>query len=1186
NPITILSGDIGIKNDNSDNSQHVITASEVGRDTLLNCLTITAGNADECGGGMFNNHASPTMQYLLFDNNLAEYGAGLCNINDSNPLISLNMLENNTAAQEGGGIYNNTSSPTMCYIFVKNNIAQVQGAGIANMNGSNPRLEQVHITKNTAFSIGAGVLNNNSNPVITHSIISENTAEYGAGIANFNSTPQLGHLILTNNNAIQIAGAMLNENSYPLISQSTIAFNSSGIENSSSSPVINNSILWDAIPIIDHENSTTSVKYSIVRNSWDGDGNKDSDPLFDNGVHLKNKSPAIDTGNNSLIPKFTNSECGLFTDNVDYDGKTRLLDGDLNSIKTVDMGVYETQSSNNNLVLNRHLLQVEFTGEGSGSVMANVSGINCNNDCSHSYVTDIDVLLYTIADSDSVFNGWSGDCANDGWVKMTGTKKCQAQFDLIPPNGMTSLPELLGEIEDRTCSTSNVIRITCSFGWDTVEDLLVEETGNISHLIVETNVKNKGWVSNAEITKGNKLTGGILSGYIVNDGTLADFEFRGAEIRGGVLVGDIVNNSEIEGVIMDVSLAPNTRITGGYLDGRIIGNASVPAILENLVIADGAYLSNVIIGNDVISVGEVEYGPGVHYYFGNQQVPFERTIVNEEILTDFTFRGKDLAGGTLAGKINITMGGTISNVKLAAGTEINGGNLKGRIIGDAKSPAILTNLNIIADSYLENVVISKDVYLPDNVELGPNVTQIEDSIEKIELQPTAFLIDEYLAIHDLFNASFTAKIKTGEFTNPNHAMLTFEEAEKLQLSVNIKILPEDVSKEADILVVVEHKDIDNPDRNSIKVLEPPKWNTWDNDIFSLKSIKHYQYLPLRFRLPIYSGDLTDIVEKVSFMSNGHRLFLTDTSGEYNFYIGYRLPDQSIVYNGPEPLHFFVDSGPESCILYALHDDKLNDSQVVTINLSSSLKDSMKPLGPMRYGRDMEGLAIHPDNPDLLFASAGNHAEVDGKEMDGYLYTIHRKTGDMKVIGPTGFEKTAGLAFNPVDRTLWAWGRNEGGTDNWRGNDNNWERDNEVVTNKWTGLIKIDIETGKGTPMKQMNYDLHDMGGLAWNFEGDKLYASGDEHLWVYDVANQTFEIACDFVDYGRIEGLDTQPNGFLLVGVDRKGRDGRETRILAFDPIECKIVHKNVYKGLKYDDIESIVWPASECNDTSWLSDH
>ncbi|MFK5968636.1 MAG: choice-of-anchor D domain-containing protein [Candidatus Marithrix sp.] len=1177
--LTTMSGDIGVKNDNSDNSQHVVTANGVDRNTLLNCLIIADGNADECGGGMFNDHASPTLQYLLFENNHAIYGAGLCNINDSNPLIQISLFTNNRAGQEGGGIYNNASSPLMCNVFIEKNTGVVQGAGIANMNGSNPTMEQVHITENTSTFFGAGMLNDNSNPLITHSIISKNTANYGAGIANYNnSRPLIGHLILTDNNATQSAGAMLNKNSSPIISQSTIAFNKSGIENLSSFPTISNSILWDTNPIINKENSTTTITYSIIKHGWEGKGNKSSDPLFtQDNIYLQRQSQAIDAGNNDLVPQYlAKSACDVFpNDNVDFGGKPRVVDGNADGIEIVDMGVHEANFSFT------YLLTVKLTGEGSGSVISDKLGINCGADCYHNYSSGIDVLLIATPNSNSIFNSWSGDCASNGNVKMIGVKKCQAKFDLIPTE-----TNQFESVEDRTCSAGNVINTTCNFGWDSAEDILIEEKGNVSHLVIKTDVKNKGRIANVEITKGNKVTGGILSGYIKNDGTLADFEFLGAEIRGGKLVGDIVNNSEVEGIIIDVSLAPNTRITGGRLGGRIIGNANVPAILEDLIITDGTYLSNVIIGKNVISEGNVEYGSGVQFYFGTKAVPFEKTIVNEGTKKDLTFSGSNLSGGTLDGDINITMGGTISNVKLTAGTKVNGGNLKGKIIGDAKKPAILTNLNIVAGSYLENVIIGKNVYLPDDVKLGPNVTRYEEPEEEIEILPTASLIDKHLGIHDLFDSIFTPKIETGRFTYPNHAILTFEEAKQLKLSITIKVLPEDIGKSADMLVVVEHKDRDNPERNSIKVLKPPKWNSWDNDIFSLQPMQHYQQLPLSLKLPIYTGDLNDIAEKVSFMSNGYRLFLTDTSGEYNFYIGYRLPDNSIVYNGPEPLHLFVDTAPESCILYALHDDKLNDSQVVIIDLSAGSKGSMTPLGPMRYGRDMEGLAIHPDNPDLLFASAGNHAEVDGKELDGYLYTIHRETGDMTVIGPTGFEKVAGLGFNPVDRNLYAWGRNEGGTDKWKGNDSNWERENEIVTNKWTGLITINTTTGIGTPIKQMDYKLHDMGGLAWSFDGKKLYASGDEHLWVYDLDTQTFEIACDFVDDGRIEGLDTQPNGFLLVGVDRKGKNGRETRILAYDPVECKIVHKKVYKGLKYDDIESIVWPATECNDTSWLSDH
>ena len=232
---------------------------------------------------------------------------------------------------------------------------------------------------------------------------------------------------------------------------------------------------------------------------------------------------------------------------------------------------------------------------------------------------------------------------------------------------------------------------------------------------------------------------------------------------------------------------------------------------------------------------------------------------------------------------------------------------------------------------------------------------------------------------------------------------------------------------------------------------------------------------------------------------------------------------------------------------------------------------MKPLGPMYKGHDIEGLALHPFNKELLYGSAGDHAKVPDKENQGkgHVYTIHRETGELTWIGATGFEKVSGLAFNPHDHQLWGWARNE------------------ASKNQWTGIITIDPETGIGTPVKQFDYRQHDMGGLTWNYEGTKLYASGDSTLWVYDVETQTIDVACENMVNGRIEGLDMQPNGFLLVGVDRKGKNNRETSILAYDPAEgkCEVVHKRVYKGLKYDDIESIVWPARECNDLSWLSD-
>ena len=83
---------------------------------------------------------------------------------------------------------------------------------------------------------------------------------------------------------------------------------------------------------------------------------------------------------------------------------------------------------------------------------------------------------------------------------------------------------------------------------------------------------------------------------------------------------------------------------------------------------------------------------------------------------------------------------------------------------------------------------------------------------------------------------------------------------------------------------------------------------------------------------------------------------------------------------------------------------------------------------------------------------------------------------------------------------------------------------------------------------------------------------------------QELELACiNVVPAGElIEGLEMQPNGLLLLGIDH--RNTKETSIVAYDPKTCKAVKKRTFsEKLGYDDIESLVWPVDECFNQSWL---
>jgi len=77
-------------------------------------------------------------------------------------------------------------------------------------------------------------------------------------------------------------------------------------------------------------------------------------------------------------------------------------------------------------------LNVSIAGTGTGKVAD--TAIACEPDCSASFFEDTVVKLTAMADPDSDFAGWSGDCPNGSattQVTMDANKSCTAAFDLI-----------------------------------------------------------------------------------------------------------------------------------------------------------------------------------------------------------------------------------------------------------------------------------------------------------------------------------------------------------------------------------------------------------------------------------------------------------------------------------------------------------------------------------------------------------------------------------------------------------------------------------------------------------------------------------------------------------------------------------------------------------------------------------
>jgi len=180
--LTILSGDIGVKKVQSDNSYSVIFTKNVSAATVVDGFVITSGTASgagtkgnprRSGAGWYNDgsggYSNPTIRNCLFVNNYGRDGGALYNLGSNgvaNPIIEHCQFVNNHADIDGGAIFNNGSfgicSPKIVNCLFEENEA-AYGAGIHNLaeNGeSHPQIARCDFINNLAYTRGSSVYNN------------------------------------------------------------------------------------------------------------------------------------------------------------------------------------------------------------------------------------------------------------------------------------------------------------------------------------------------------------------------------------------------------------------------------------------------------------------------------------------------------------------------------------------------------------------------------------------------------------------------------------------------------------------------------------------------------------------------------------------------------------------------------------------------------------------------------------------------------------------------------------------------------------------------------------------------------------------------------------------------------------------------------------------------------------------
>lgn len=360
---TTLSGDIGEQGVNSDNSHHVVDASNSGVGSALYGLTITDGNANGTGdqangAGLYMASGALLIANCTFTENSADaLGGAVYATSDASIQFSDSKFTDNSASS-GGAVYGDGASMGVeNSSFTSNSATSQQGYGgaISNNDDGTLLITGCSFYANSATIAGGAIENDDgATSTISNTIFVGNSAtgsSYGDG-----STAGYGGAIDAAESAsVIIANCTFTRNS---------ATNPNGpgtygdaLSSNNSQIYIYNSILWGdstgyGSEIFSSDGSSLTISNSDVR--FDGGTNLiNADPEFvrnpspgldgvwgtaddDLGdLALQPTSPAIDTGDNSLMP----SEA-----TTDIAGHPRIVDASNTADSEngiVDMGAYE-----------------------------------------------------------------------------------------------------------------------------------------------------------------------------------------------------------------------------------------------------------------------------------------------------------------------------------------------------------------------------------------------------------------------------------------------------------------------------------------------------------------------------------------------------------------------------------------------------------------------------------------------------------------------------------------------------------------------------------------------------------------------------------------------------------------------------------------------------------------------------
>ena len=385
--VTVLSGDLGIPDDLSDNAYHVVTASGVDETTVLDGFTVTGGNGNGAnprnrGGGIYAENSSlvvrgcrivenrvvqtdgfgggagaffggsesrPRFERVVFGHNNGEgaLGGGLWLHEGAGAFIADASFVENRAASGGGLLGREDAGFTVVRTVFVRNVAR-DGGGGTSISGGEAHLVNVGFYGNVAepggtFSSSAGLFSIGSALTFTNVAFVGNTARLGAGFSQGGGTSTLTNVTFAANEAEEFGGIRLG-NGGNLAARNTVLWGNSGgeIDATSGTATLSHVLVAGGCPPETTCESILDAVPLFVRPPDPGPDKAWGTADDDYGdLRLQESSPAVDFGLSAFLPPDT---FDLDSDGdsaeplpLDLAGEPRVAGG------AVDLGAYERQ---------------------------------------------------------------------------------------------------------------------------------------------------------------------------------------------------------------------------------------------------------------------------------------------------------------------------------------------------------------------------------------------------------------------------------------------------------------------------------------------------------------------------------------------------------------------------------------------------------------------------------------------------------------------------------------------------------------------------------------------------------------------------------------------------------------------------------------------------------------------------